>query len=120
MLDLCRAISDAKCCSAKLAGAYVGAANTGENTDDALYELLLLNGWIKVLERYEQNPTVPLTTIFTDGNLVLVDNDKLLSFACHSETVCLDADSVNCLKKSDVCFMLEQISKLCDNCKCDC
>jgi hypothetical protein len=119
-MDFCETLNSAKCCAANMADAYVAAVSVGEDTDDKFYTLMLLNGYIRTLERYNHNPTAIKITQFANDGVFLSDNGKILSLACTSEKVCLDPDHVNCLKRSDICFILEQVSLLCENCSCDC
>lgn len=52
-MDLCKEIQAAKCCVVKMADAYVKAATYGDDTKEMLDELILFNGYIKTLERYQ-------------------------------------------------------------------
>lgn len=119
-MDFCKALNNAKGCAANMASQYVTAVSCGEDTDDMFYTLMLLNGYVRTLERYEHNPTAIKVFNFAEKGVFLSDKGKILSLACTSEKVCLNPDSVNCLKQHDVCFILEQISLLCDDCPCDC
>lgn len=116
-MSLCNKIADAKCCVVDIAATYVDMVTFGNDTEAMLTELKLLNGYIKTLERYNTNHEKVLNktkALTINGIAITNDGKQLLIKGCYTENV------VNCLKESDVCFILEQISLSCENCKCGC
>lgn len=121
-MTLTAKIDNAKSCVAKFAESYVKAVTFGIDTNDLFYELLLLVSYIEALERYDEHPTqkIKVENVLTYNDVLLVDNNLLLSLGSTCKTVCLNPDDVNCLSKREVCFMLEQISLKCEACICGC
>ena len=121
-MSLSKKICDAKCCVVSLADAYVKASTFGNNTEAMFEELMLMNNYIKALQRYECNPSklVHVNTELTFGSSLLTIDNKILSLkSCYVDKN-IDPDTVNCLTKDEVCFILEQISLRCESCACGC
>lgn len=114
-MDLCQIIEDAKCCSAKMAAAYVKAVSVGEDTEVMYYELVEMRARIKSLKRFDPKPSKPAAV--NTGEFILDDTTNKLSL--KSKTIALDP-SVNCLAQDDICKIIQQISLVCDDCSCNC
>jgi len=121
-MDLCEKISAAKCCVVEVADAYVRAVTFGNDTDGMRDELFLLNGYIHALERYDTSECILVkkTVLLTDNNILLADDNKILSLGALWVEKEVNPDDINCLTKDDVCNILEQISYSCESCVCGC
>lgn len=117
MTSLCDKIADAKCCVVDIAGIYVDMVTYGNDTPDMFIELQLLNGYVRTLERYNQEgkKKVNDSRVLTINGMALTnDGQQLLTKECYSK------DVVNCISEISVCFILEQIELVCETCKCGC
>lgn len=121
MSSLCEKISDAKCCIVDTAEKYVKNVSKGNYIESDFFELILLNGYINSLERYDDSETkILLQTIELNHNqnTLLCNGKKLiLNNSCKVD---VNPDDVNCLCKDQICFILEQLSLKCDSCNCNC
>ena len=115
-------INDSKCCVVDIAHAYVKAKTYGDDTPVMLEELILLNGYVKTLERYDHDPKkkVHVVDVYSLDGVVLSDGDNILSLGKHCSYECVDPEEVNCLTRDEICSILEQISLKCENCQCGC
>lgn len=120
--ELCNIISNAKCCSAKLAAEYVEKVTYGEDSAQIRYEWLELNTYIKTLERYDAEPTKTVYegTELNNGDQALYNDGKRLYFDLCPKVIELCPCAVNCIKKDELCSIIEKINLRCGNCGCDC
>lgn len=82
-MDICQNIEDAKCCVAKFSDVYVKARTFGTATMDMLYELLLLNSYIRALQRYDCS-CKSCDTCLTKDEVCFILNQ--ISLKCESFT----------------------------------
>jgi hypothetical protein len=83
-MSICQKIENAKCCVANFSNAYVKACTFGTSTMEMFYELILLNAYIRALERYECS-CKSCDTCLTEDEVCFILNQialKCEAFAC--------------------------------------
>lgn len=84
-MDICQKIENAKCCVGKFSNVYVKACTFGTSTMEMFYELILLNSYIRALQRYECGCSSCDDQCLTKDEVCFILNQialKCESFAC--------------------------------------
>lgn len=121
-MNLCQAISDAKCCSGRLGALYALQATHGEETEELFYDLLRLNSYIRTLQRNEKTfvykkKVVPLTSVsFCD----LIKQKSFLTLRTKTKVVCTKTEIEPCLTEAEICSIIEKTRLLCGVYNCNC
>jgi len=104
-IDVCCIIAEAKCCSANFGAKYVSDYTTGTDNAEAMFNLQVLNSFIRTLERHVEQ------------------KEKFF----NKKEKCLPLGSREwirhhgvCLQAGDLLKIIEGIKLLCSNCNCNC
>lgn len=96
MIDnLCERINEANCCAVKVASDYVYRKQKGRVTENDFYQLILMDQYLDVLNRYE----------------------KSLHLTEHNKCGCSHNEH-SCINETQARFILEQITTICGSCSC--
>ncbi len=120
-MNINQKICDFQNCFVTELNKWIDKLNHGENSLDDDFKILTMFTLIDTLMTYDFHPTRKVKV-----RTVLVPECDILKFNPNSlilyKTKCIDLDPemVNCLKKEDLCGIIEQLSIICENCNCNC
>lgn len=116
-MDVCSVIEEAKSCSAALTKKYADAKVFGNHNDKLFYDLLMINTFIRTLERNQVKRKMIKKPILTDGSHVdfsaLKRRNNVLILEAKEEFICEEVEISPCLSDPEICHILEQVKVLC-------
>lgn len=109
----------AKHCSCGLACKYVDKVNYGDNGDDLLNQILLLNGYIKEIENYVYACCKDFYSNgvkYFQGAKITMSKNNSLYLTSGEEKISIESSDLNCLTEDQICELASKIKRICINC----
>ena len=118
-MDICAEIDKAKTCAAKMAYKYSIKATYGNIKEEDFYKILLLNNYIKTLERNipETEEVREVVKVDKIDFSALIRQNNTLILETQEQYTCVEVKK--CLSEDEICKIVEYIDILCLNSNCN-
>lgn len=118
-MDICAEIDKAKTCASKMAYNYAVKAIYGNVKENDFYKLLLLNNYIKTLQRNvpETEEVREVVKVDKVDFSALIRRNNTLILEAQEHTICVKVQK--CLSDDEICKIVEYVDILCLNSNCN-